>query len=58
MATLMLVYGITTAVITTIGGLMYQEVAPHFPFLISLALLLIGFLTVVFRMKEPSKREI
>jgi len=58
LATLMLVYGITTAVITTIGGFMYQEVAPHFPFLISIALLLIGFFTIVFRMKEPSKREI
>jgi len=58
LATLMLVYGITTAVITTIGGYMYQEFAPHFPFLIAIALLSIGLLAILFRMKEPSKREI
>jgi len=58
MATLMLVYGITTAAITIIGGFMYKEFAPHFPFLISIALLLVGFLIVLFRMREPSKREI
>jgi len=37
---------------------MYKEFAPHFPFLISIALLSIGFLLILFRMKEPSKREI
>ncbi len=58
LATLMLVYGITTAVITTIGGFMYEEIAPHFPFLVSIALLLIGFPLMLLRMKEPSKREI
>jgi len=57
MATLMLAYGITTAVITIIGGFMYEKVAPHFPFLISIALLLLGFVVMLFRMKEPSKRE-
>ncbi|NIR86304.1 MFS transporter [Candidatus Bathyarchaeota archaeon] len=57
-ATLMLVYGITTAVITIVGGFLYEEAAPQFPFLISLALLSIGFIIMVFRMKEPSKREI
>ena len=57
-ATLMLVYGITTAVITTVGGFMYKEVTPHFPFLISIALLSIVFPIILFRMKEPSKREI
>jgi MFS family permease len=57
MATLMLVCGIATAVTTIIGGLMYEEVAPHFPFLISMVLLLIGFIVMLFRMKEPSKRE-
>ncbi len=58
LATLMLVYGITTATMTTMGGFMYKEFAPHFPFLISIALLSIGFLLILFRMKEPSKREI
>ncbi|MDH5437588.1 MAG: MFS transporter [Candidatus Bathyarchaeota archaeon] len=57
-ATLMLVYGITTAVITTIGGFMYEEVAPQFPFLISIVLLSIVFPIILFRMKEPSKREV
>ena len=58
MATLMLVYGITTAVITTIGGFMYEEFAPHFPFIIAIALMLVGFPLMLLRMKEPSKREI
>jgi len=58
LATLMLVYGITTSVIITIGGFMYEEIAPHFPFLISIALLLTGFPLILFRMKEPSKREV
>lgn len=58
MATLMLVSGITTALATAIGGLGYEEVAPHFPFLISMVLLLIGFPTTLFLVKEPSKREI
>jgi hypothetical protein len=55
---LMLVSGITTAIATTIGGLGYKEITPHFPFLISMALLLIGFPIILFLIKEPSKREI
>lgn len=58
MATLMLVSGITTAIATTIGGLGYKEIAPYFPFLISMSLLLMGFPVILFRMKEPSKREV
>jgi len=57
-ATLMLVSGITTAIATTLGGLGYKEITPHFPFLISMALLLMGFPMIFFLMKEPSKREI
>ena len=57
MAILMLVYGITTAVITIIGGFMYQQVASQFPFLISIAFLSIGFVLLLFRMREPSKRQ-
>jgi MFS family permease len=58
MATLMLVSGITTAIATTLGGLGYKEITPHFPFFISIALLLIGFPLFLFQAKEPSKREI
>lgn len=57
-AILMLVYGTTTAVMTIIGGFMYEEFVPHFPFLVSMVLLLIGFIIMIFRMKEPQKREI
>jgi len=57
MATLMLVYGIATAIITILGGFMYEKAAQQFPFLILLALLLIGFVIMVFRMREPSKKE-
>jgi len=57
-ATLMLVYGITTALMTTVGGFMYEKVALHFPFLISVALLLVVLPIILFKMKEPSKREV
>lgn len=58
MATLMLVSGITTALATAIGGLGYKEIAPHFPFLIAMALLLMCFPIACFQAKEPSKREV
>lgn len=58
MAILMLVYGTTTAIMTIIGGFMYEEFVPHFPFILSIVLLSIGFIIMVSRMKEPKKREI
>jgi len=58
MATLMLVSGITTAIATTLGGLGYKEITPHFPFFISMALVLTGFPIILFLIKEPSKREV